>query len=369
MVAREDEELKGLLEKFVCVRCVQMGGVDLEIFQFDPIVSWSIFFMRADKTIYGRFGTASPHAKRNKADSNPNHTLAGLKAAMRGALDLHAAYEAEPRRWAAVLGAKTGPAPVWRFAEKTPAARKYKRSVRVRGSDTHGCVHCHETLRLAIDSYFMTGRDLPDSMLWIYPHPELVGLKLAKDHAARVEEVAAGSHAEKAGLQPGDEILAFAGQPLLSVADFQWVLHTAPDEGGALAVRVRRGDKEVDTAIQLEKLWRRKGDFGWRYRYAGYAMWLWGGVTLEDHADGVRVAQRSPGWFKKTNQDARQALKPGDVILEVDGRAGWTRSTYLAYLMREKRLGVKVSLKVRRGGEVVDLEFRIPKEQPEVQGH
>ena len=34
MVAREDEELKALLEKFVCVRAVQMGSVDLNLFQF-----------------------------------------------------------------------------------------------------------------------------------------------------------------------------------------------------------------------------------------------------------------------------------------------------------------------------------------------
>jgi S1-C subfamily serine protease len=147
LVAREDKELEDLLAEFVCVRCVQMGGVDLDVFQFDPLVSWTVFFMRADKTIYGRFGTASPQAKRSKADSNPNHTLAGLKAAM------------------------------------------------------------------------------------------------------------------------------------------------------------------------------------------------------------------------------KKALAPGDVIVKVDGKGGWTRSTYLAYLMREKKPGAKVALKVRRGGKVIDVTFRVPKQRPEVLGH
>ena len=85
MASLEDTELQKLLDRFVCVRLVQMGGVDLATFQFDPLVSWSIFLMNGDKTIYGRFGTSSPKAKRSKPDSNPNHTMAGLKAAVRRA--------------------------------------------------------------------------------------------------------------------------------------------------------------------------------------------------------------------------------------------------------------------------------------------
>ena len=86
LVSHDDKELAGLLEKFVLVRLVQMGGVDLATFQFDPLLSWSLFFMNADKTIYGRYGSAHPQAKRSKADSNPSHTMKGLKAALAGAV-------------------------------------------------------------------------------------------------------------------------------------------------------------------------------------------------------------------------------------------------------------------------------------------
>ena len=61
MTGHREEELDGLLQKFVCVRLIQMGGVDLSVFQFDPFLSWSVFLMNGDKTIYGRLGTASPN--------------------------------------------------------------------------------------------------------------------------------------------------------------------------------------------------------------------------------------------------------------------------------------------------------------------
>jgi len=361
--------LASVLERFVCVRVVQMGGVDLSTFQFDPFLSWAVVFMNVDKTVYGRFGTASPKSKRSERDSNPNHTVAGLRAAIDKALEVHAAYEADPRTWAPKLAPKTGPPPRWKYAEKTPAARKYKRLERIEGKESHGCVHCHEVQRTAVDSYFMKKLKVPDRMLWVYPPPSALGLTLSKDHCAEVTAVAPGSAASAAGVQVGDELRAMAGQPLLSIADVQWVLHNLPDAGGKVATEIRRGDTTKTLTFELPDLWRRQTDFCWRYRLAGYAMWLWGGVTLEDGPRGIRVAQLSPGWFKKTNRKARNALRQGDVIVKVDGKTGWTRSTYLAYLMREKRLGSKVQLEVLRGGKTKKISFKIPEKQPEVQGY
>jgi len=352
----------------VRVRLVQMGGVDLNIFQFDPLLSWSLFFMNGNKTIYGRFGTASPQAKRSKKDSNDNHTLTGMKAALKGALAVHDRYMADRDAMGKRLASKTGPKPLWRYVEKTPQAKRYKRMGRMRG-DKGLCVHCHEVQRAAIDSYFMKKKRLPDRMLWMYPHPEVVGVTLDRDRSARVQSVKPDSPAARAGLEAGDDVVSFAGQPLVSVADFVWVLQITADEGGKLPITVARGGKTMDLKLELAPLWRRKGDFGWRYRVAGYAAWLWGGVTLSDHADGVLVASRSPSWFEKPNRDARRELKPGDVIVEVDGKKDWTRSTYLAYLMRDKKPGAVVKLKIRRGGRLMRVSFRVPPKRPEVLGH
>lgn len=378
MVARDDPELKALLEKFVTVRCVQMGGVDLDLFQFDPMLSWSVFFLNGDKTIYGRFGTAHTDAKRSKKDSNRNHTLAGLKAAMTAALGIHAGYKDDPARVKKQLAGKTGTPWPWQHAEKTPAARKHKRHKRIKHSerDTKGCVHCHEIQRLMIDSYFMTRKPIPDAMLWMYPHPEWIGISLDRDHRARVTKVVAESPAAEAGLRVGDDITHLGGQSIVSPADVTWVLHGLPAEGGRLAATVIRGDTPTTHTITLPRNWRRQyGDFAWRYRIAGYAMWLWAGATLADHAEGVRIQQHAPWWFKKDNKAARRVLKPRDVIVTVDGKDThdgthpWTRSTYLAYLMREVKPGGTVKLTVKRDGKAIDVRFQVPKPRPEVMGH
>jgi hypothetical protein len=366
LVAEDDPELKKLTDQFVRVRVVQMGGVDLATFQFDPMLSWAVFFMNADKTIYGRYGRAHPSTKRNRADSNPNPTIESLREATSRALEFHKDYVQGKRL--NTFEAKTGPMPRWRFAEKTPAAKKYGRLQRVK-KDDHNCVHCHEVLRTAIDSHFMTKKRVPDNMLWLYPRPHVLGLAFSNRHATRITRVTPGSPAADAGLQVGDDLRILHGQPLLSVADVQWVLHAFPDEGGALPCVVARESGIYAVPLTLVKDWRRAEDFGWRYRMAGYAAWLWAGVSVQDHKDGIRVSQKAPGWFKRENKDAKRALRVGDIITSVDGTRGMDRSALLAYLMRDKKLGSKVKLEVLREGESVKVEFEIPKKQPEVQGH
>ena len=361
-------ELRRLTERFVKVRMLQMGGVDLSVFQFDPFLSWSLFFMNGDETIYGRFGRAHPETRRSEKDSNPNHTVEGLMAALARALEIHEGYTRAPKAWAAALAGKTGPEPPWRFAEETPAARKYGRLKRVEEGE-HGCIHCHEVQRATIDSMFMEGRRLPDSMIWVHPRPRVLGLEMDNRRCARVISVAPGSAADEAGVRPGDDLLTLAGQPLTSIADIQWVLHNLPDGGGPLRVEVERQEGAASLTMELEAGWRRAEDFGWRYRVAGYASWLWAGVTFEDGPRGVVVARRSPDWFQRPNRDARRVLAPGDVIVAVDGRAGLDRSELLAYLMRDKPLGSRVDLEVLRDGRRRSVAFAIPAEQPEVLGH
>ena len=74
-------------------------------------------------------------------------------------------------------------------------------------------------------------------MLFPYPDPAVLGLKMDPKAMATVERVTPGSLAERAGLRAGDEIVTLAGQPLLSIADLQWVLHNAPGRHEAPGAR------------------------------------------------------------------------------------------------------------------------------------
>ena len=56
-------------------------------------------------------------------------------------------------------------------------------------------------------------------------------------------------------------------------------------------------------------------------------------------------------------------------------KPGWrrkgdrTRSTYLAYLMREKEPGSRVKLVVLRDGAKTKVALPVPKPRPEIMGH
>jgi hypothetical protein len=72
------------MEQFVRVRIVQGNGIDLSLFQFDYDLTFAAFFINADKTIYGRFGTRTEF--RNAAK---DISIEGFKQALETALELH----------------------------------------------------------------------------------------------------------------------------------------------------------------------------------------------------------------------------------------------------------------------------------------
>ena len=125
MAVPADEELRSLLDQFVCVRIVQMHGVDLKKFEFDGALTWAIFFMNADNTIYGRYGSRS--GLRELSDREIS--LAGFKKSLRGALDLHAAHAADEQSVGAQLAGKVATsAPPWRKPEAMGPPRLRSRS-------------------------------------------------------------------------------------------------------------------------------------------------------------------------------------------------------------------------------------------------
>lgn len=80
-LVEQDEVIRPLLDEFVCARVVSTNGLDLSLFQYDTDQSFAVFFLNADKTIYGRFGTRS-----HRTEWFGDVSLKGLAAAMQGAL-------------------------------------------------------------------------------------------------------------------------------------------------------------------------------------------------------------------------------------------------------------------------------------------
>src|SRR5262249_30726926 len=87
-VARRDPIIRDLLDEFVCVRIPQANAMDPSHFQFDFDLSFAVFFLNPDLTIYGRYGTRSDRPEEEDI------SLEGLRKAMAQALVMHRNFAA-----------------------------------------------------------------------------------------------------------------------------------------------------------------------------------------------------------------------------------------------------------------------------------
>ena len=80
---------------------------------------------------------------------------------------------------------------------------KYGETIDYEGKTAKSCMHCHQ-IREAERLVYRTAREpIPDEVLFPYPDPAVLGLKMDPKAMATVERVAPGSIAERAGLRAG----------------------------------------------------------------------------------------------------------------------------------------------------------------------
>ncbi|HVK11861.1 MAG TPA: Trx7/PDZ domain-containing (seleno)protein [Gemmataceae bacterium] len=350
-----DPVLRPLLEKFVRVRVVSTNGLDLSLFQFDTDQSFAVFLLNADGTVYGRFGTRS-----HRTNWVGDVSVAGLAKALEGALELHAGYPKNKD----VLAAKRGPAPEFPTPEQYPAIKKtgkYTSTLATTGNIVQSCIHCHQIGDARKDLYRTKG-PMPEDVLFPYPHPKSIGLTLDPKERATIEKVTADTPAAKAGFEAGDAIVSLNGQPLLSMADVQWVLHHTPAAGGTLKADVRRAGKPVEVTLTLAAGWRRADNISWRSSSWGLRRTALGGLLLEDaegDAKGLKV--KHVGQYGPHATAKNAGFQVGDVIVSYDGKTDLKRETdVLAYGVTARKPGDRVPVTVVRGGKKVELTLPLP---------
>ncbi len=351
------------------------------------------FFMNADGTIYGRYGTRSKGEKLPGADpdsNSPDVTLAGFGKAAEAALRIHREYEADPASLKAVLAGKNGPDLPWKSANDLPALAAWRKKRGELPGDgvgrgSNGCIHCHNVRTYTIESLRLEGRSVPDAAVWPFPMPDLLGFSLDPSECATVNAVVPGTPAAQAGLRAGDEILRMEGQPLLSVADVQWALHQAPD-GSRVAMDITRKGELLKLHLLLPEGWRRDGLIDWRVSMT-HMEWKSLGVALvelpEDErkrlgieagrtalkVDRVSTEVRNAASRKKGTSGAQDSsggnnkgwlngIMKKDVILDVDGISKEvSRTDLLAYVLQKKPRGETLRLTVLRGGTTLTVEL------------
>ncbi len=360
-IAGFDPRVRELLERFVRVRIPQTNGLDLSLFQVDFDLSFSAVFLNADRTIYGRFGSRS-----TQEDKTGEVSIGAFREAMTSVLELHGKFEEVKGS----LLAKTGGAPRYRSPEEFPSFKgKYASKLDYERKDVAGgCIHCHqvrEAERLACRS---ERRPIPDRVLYPWPSPDVLGLRLDPRKRATVSGVEKGSAAERSGVRPGDELVSLGGQPLVSITDVQWVLENAPEEG-ELAAEARRGKEEVTAKVPLDRGWRKRCDISWRASTWDLRRMALGGLLLEDLLaedrrsaglkDGALALRVKHAGEYGEHAAARNAgVRKGDIIVEVEGRSDPLRETDLiARGVQSGMPGDKVRLTVLRGAERREVSF------------
>jgi hypothetical protein len=246
---------------------------------------------------------------------------------------------------------------------------KYGESLNYEGQVAKSCMHCHQIREAERLVYRAVGEPMPDEVLLPYPDPSVLGLKLDPKEAATLERVAPGSIAERAGLHPGDHIVALAGQPLLSIADVQWVLHKAP-ASTHLAAQVRRGGETWNAMLELQEGWRLE-DISWRASTWDLRRLALGGMKLDELTDeerkstslpheGMALRVRHLGEYGEHAVAKRAGFRKGDILVMFDGlSARMSESGVLVYALRKKRPGELVAAKVLRNAETKVLKLAL----------
>jgi hypothetical protein len=357
-VARRDPVIRDQLDHFVCVRIVQANTLELERFQYDFDQSFAIVFMNADGTIYGRYGT------RSSRQESEDISLQGLAKAMEAILSVH--KDGESRK-ASLAGKQPKPT-----AYKTPRdypslAGRYPEALDYQGQVARSCIHCHQIREAERRVFRDSARSVPDEVLFPYPDPRQIGLKMDPKETATVVQVTPGTPAARAGILPGDVLRTLSDQPLFSTADIQWVLHNTPTSA-KLPVQVTRAGKTFNGTIQLDSGWRR-GDISWRASTWDLRRMALGGMRLEPLTESERrdarvgrselaLKVKHLGEHGDHGVAFRAGVRQNDVITAfgpVNQRA--TESLLIANALQENRAGDEVSVTVLRNGERKMFKF------------
>jgi hypothetical protein len=353
----DDPELRELLGQFVRVRLISANGLDLSLFQFDYDQSFAVFLLNSDGTIYGRFGTRS-----HRTDWKSDVSVAGMKEALRAALALHAKYPANKKQ----LAAKRGPAPEFAMPEEFPRLKRYAPKLDYGPKLVLNCLHCHQIGEAILSNEFNYSPKLSDRTLFPYPHPKSLGLILDPEKCATVASVVPDSPAAAAGFIAGDAVESMNGQPLLSLADVQWVLHNTDSNGGPIAVQIVRDGKPLTIQWQLNKGWRDRDDISWRASAWELRRIALGGMQLEKcdsrpqgrpgNAMALRI--RHVGQFAPHDIAKNAGFEAGRIVVSYDGRTDLLRETdVLVHGLRTHASFRRVPVELLSGAERFTLEL------------
>jgi S1-C subfamily serine protease len=173
------------------------------------------------------------------------------------------------------------------------------------------------------------------------------------------------------GFQAGDVINKLEGQPLLSIADVQWVLHGTGGNGGIMTAEITRAGTNQSLTLTLPRGWRRLDDISWRAttwelrRIALSGMKLNSLTSDERKSLGLSEMEMAlrvehVGQISPHDAAKRAGLLKGDIVVAFDGKADFRRETdVIAYSLKDRQTASKVDVDILRNGKRIKVAMPI----------
>ncbi|MDZ4685885.1 MAG: Trx7/PDZ domain-containing (seleno)protein [Planctomycetaceae bacterium] len=340
-------------EKFVSVRQVEMKGVDLSLFQFDHDLNWAGMFINADGVVYARYGTQSAEG------SDAYNSIDGLLNTMNRVLDLHANY---PRNLDELKG-KRGPDKPVSSALELPGLRNPEKYAKQ--TERGNCIHCHN-IHDAEHQHALNTGTFSTEMLWKYPLPDAIGLKIDRKSGIRIEQVVASSAAASTKLRPNEDVVRMNGQRIASIADMQWVLHHLPNTDTQVEVETSVAGQQT---VPLKAGWKRS-DFSWRG-----SMWnapprlqFWAPPLTGEAREKLNLPDTDTPlevrWINREGKAGQQVYNDGlrekDVIVAIAGQPLRMDTKHLhMHVKLNYKVGAVLPLTVLRNGKREEIKISL----------
>lgn len=332
----------------------------MELFQFDFDLTFGVFFLNADKTIYARYGT------RDGKNADDDVSLDGLAETMRRVLEIHQAY---PNN-ASLLEAKQ-PLPAKRkHPEDYSHLDHFKADLNYQGQVAKSCVHCHQVREAMRREYREAKQSLPEKLMFPYPPPALLGITFDVETANRVN-VSDLSAASNAGLKKGDRLEKTNGQLISSEADFRWMLHNTESDVTSIDLEIDRNGTTKTVSLELPSGWKKQNDLTWRPTTWDLRRMSTGGISLEKIDDAQRsklgvedgkmaLLAKRVGKYGDHARARRAGLRPNDIIIGFGGQDDlMTPNALIEFAIQQRKPGDRVKIEYLRNGEKKTATIRL----------
>jgi len=321
-------------DKFIRVRLPRVDDLDLNLFDFDYDLTFMVFFIDAKENVYARYGG------RDAKDADNRQSLEGLAYTMNSVLQMHAQKDKS-------------------FAPKSQARPKYLHNLANPPMFGRGCMHCHQ-VKTALENDIRKSGKWERELVWRYPLPENIGLRLEVNRGNIVETVFDDTAAANAGLKPGDKLRRLNGVPIHSFGDAQYALDIAP-KTASIEISWQRGDETMQGKVALPEGWRRS-DLAWRTsaQHLLSSGGMYGMDLTVEEKKSLGLAPKHLAFRQKAtlSKQAREAgIQGGDIILGVDNKTlEMDMFAFLKYMRGNYLVGDKITINLIRDGKRINIE-------------